>query len=72
MLQVLDPRLFALSECRELAASISQSAELELNALEERRFEGGEFKLRPLESVRLAMRCRQRSDSCGYCSFCAG
>jgi ribose-phosphate pyrophosphokinase len=52
MLQVLDPRLFALSECRELAASIGQSAELELTALEERRFEGGEFKLRPLESVR--------------------
>jgi ribose-phosphate pyrophosphokinase len=52
MPQIHDPRFFALSECRELAASVAQSAGLELAPLEERRFEGGEFKLRPLESVR--------------------
>jgi ribose-phosphate pyrophosphokinase len=49
---VLNPCLFALSESRHLAAQVGQHAGLELSALEERRFEGGEFKLRPLESVR--------------------
>jgi ribose-phosphate pyrophosphokinase len=43
---------FALSESQKLARSISQHAGLPLSALEERNFEGGEFKLRPLESVR--------------------
>ena len=47
-----NPRFFALSECRDLAARVGQYAGLELAPLEERRFEGGEFKLRPLESVR--------------------
>jgi ribose-phosphate pyrophosphokinase len=44
--------LFALAECGELAAQVSREASLTLAPLEERRFEGGEFKLRPLESVR--------------------
>jgi ribose-phosphate pyrophosphokinase len=42
----------ALSESRELAASLSRHASLTLTGIEERAFEGGEFKLRPLESVR--------------------
>jgi len=46
------PRLFALSESQPLGLSVAQSAALTLAPLEERRFEGGEFKLRPLESVR--------------------
>ena len=52
MPQITDPRLFALSECQALAATVGQSAGLALSPLEERRFEGGEFKLRPLASVR--------------------
>ncbi len=47
-----DPCVVALTECRELAAAMAASAGLPLAAIEERRFEGGEFKLRPLESVR--------------------
>jgi ribose-phosphate pyrophosphokinase len=47
-----DPCLIALSECRELAATVGRSAGLTLSPVEERRFEGGEFKLRPLQSVR--------------------
>lgn len=43
---------FALSESRELAARVASEAGLALAALEERHFDGGEFKLRPLESVR--------------------
>jgi ribose-phosphate pyrophosphokinase len=46
------PCLIALRESRELAAAIASEDDLPLIALEERRFEGGEFKLRPLESVR--------------------
>jgi ribose-phosphate pyrophosphokinase len=52
MREVPESRLFALSESRELALSIADSAGLTLAPLEERRFESGEFKLRPLESVR--------------------
>ncbi len=52
MPEIAEPRLFTLSESHELAASIAASAALRLAQLEERRFEGGEFKLRPLESVR--------------------
>ena len=48
----LNPCFLALSESRELASAVGRSAGLELASLEERRFEGGEFKLRPLESVR--------------------
>jgi ribose-phosphate pyrophosphokinase len=46
------PRLVALSESRTLAAAVAAASGLELAPVEERRFEGGEFKLRPLESVR--------------------
>lgn len=52
MREIPDPRLFALSESRDFAQSVARSAGLALTPLEERRFEGGEFKLRPLESVR--------------------
>jgi ribose-phosphate pyrophosphokinase len=46
------PALFALSESRALAAAVGREADLKLASLEERSFEAGEFKLRPLESVR--------------------
>jgi ribose-phosphate pyrophosphokinase len=52
MRELPEPRLLALSESRELALSVAESAGLALAPLEERRFESGEFKLRPLESVR--------------------
>lgn len=42
----------ALSESRPLAAAVARQAGLALVPIEERRFEDGEFKLRPLESVR--------------------
>lgn len=44
--------IFALSESRELAADIARVASLKLQPLEERAFEEGEFKLRPLVPVR--------------------
>ena len=44
--------LFALRESRELGEAIAREAGMELSPLEERAFEGGEFKLRPLVSVR--------------------
>ena len=43
---------FALPESQELASAVSRYARLPLSNLEERDFEGGEFKLRPLQSVR--------------------
>jgi ribose-phosphate pyrophosphokinase len=46
------PALVALSESRDLAAAVAREADLPVVPLEERPFEGGEFKLRPLESVR--------------------
>lgn len=46
------PLLFTLSESRALAIEIGRAADLELSPLEERAFEEGEFKLRPLVSVR--------------------
>jgi len=48
----VDPRFYALTESLELGQAICREAGLELAALEERIFEGGEFKLRPLASVR--------------------
>jgi ribose-phosphate pyrophosphokinase len=42
----------ALSESRELAVDIAGRAGIELAPIEEREFEEGEFKLRPLDSVR--------------------
>jgi ribose-phosphate pyrophosphokinase len=44
--------LFALSESAELGAQIADQARIRLAPLEERPFEEGEFKLRPLSSVR--------------------
>jgi ribose-phosphate pyrophosphokinase len=46
------PCLIALGESRALAARVAAEVDLPLIPLEERRFEGGEVKLRPLESVR--------------------
>jgi ribose-phosphate pyrophosphokinase len=46
------PLVFAPSESRTLAAAAAVEAGLELASLEERQYEGGEFKLRPLQSVR--------------------
>ena len=48
----LAPCFLALSESRDLAARVAAEAKLALAPLEERSFDGGEFKLRPLESVR--------------------
>jgi ribose-phosphate pyrophosphokinase len=45
-------RFFALSESARLAKRVCEEARLHLSPIEERRFEGGEFKFRPLESVR--------------------
>ncbi len=42
----------ALGESRQLAAAVAREAGLPLLGIEERSFAGGEFKLRPLESVR--------------------
>jgi ribose-phosphate pyrophosphokinase len=47
-----EPRFFALSESRAGALAVAGEAGLPLADLEERAFDGGEFKLRPLESVR--------------------
>jgi ribose-phosphate pyrophosphokinase len=44
--------LVALSESRSLGADIARAAGLALLPIEERQFEGGEFKLRPLASLR--------------------
>ena len=44
--------LTSLTESSGLAAAVARHANLPLIPIEERRFEGGEFKLRPLESVR--------------------
>ncbi len=46
------PLLYALSESQTFAEAVGLEAQVSVAALEERRFEGGEFKLRPLESVR--------------------
>jgi ribose-phosphate pyrophosphokinase len=46
------PLIFSLSETRALGLEIARRAGIELAPLEERLFEEGEFKLRPLVSVR--------------------
>jgi ribose-phosphate pyrophosphokinase len=46
------PRFFALGESADLAKHVCEEARLPLSPLEERRFEGGEYKFRPLHSVR--------------------
>lgn len=43
---------FALAETQGLADVVARHAALTVAALEDHRFEGGEFKLRPLQSVR--------------------
>ena len=48
----MQPGFFTLSESGPLGAAVCREAGLKLAGLEERSFEGGEFKLRPLESVR--------------------
>lgn len=45
-------RLVALTESRALATAVAREAGLALLPIEERAFEDGEFKIRPLESVR--------------------
>jgi len=47
-----EPLIFAPGESRALAQAVSQAAGVPLAELEEREYEGGEFKLRPLRSVR--------------------
>ncbi len=47
-----EPLLFAPSESRDLAEAVGRAAGITVAALEERTFEQGEFKLRPLLSVR--------------------
>jgi len=44
--------LFAPAATRKLGAAVARALGCELASLEERRFGGGEFKIRPLESVR--------------------
>jgi ribose-phosphate pyrophosphokinase len=44
--------LVGLSECHGMGVAVAAVAAVPLATIEERRFEGGEFKLRPLESVR--------------------
>ena len=51
-IETLEPRFYALSENVGLGTGTCQEAGLELSALEVRTFEGGEFQLRPLASVR--------------------
>lgn len=46
------PAVAALEESHDLAAAVAREAGFPLLPIEERPFEGGEFKLRPLESVR--------------------
>jgi ribose-phosphate pyrophosphokinase len=47
-----EPLIFAPGESRALGRTLSDKAGIELASLEEREYEGGEFKLRPLQSVR--------------------
>ena len=46
------PLLFSLTESRALAQRVAVAAGIELAPLEERSFEAGEYKLRPIDSVR--------------------
>jgi len=49
---VQEPSFLALSESGSLGAAVCHEAGLSVTPLEERSFAGGEFKLRPLHSVR--------------------
>jgi len=46
------PLILAPAESRALALTASRTSGIELTELEDRSYEGGEFKLRPLQSVR--------------------
>jgi hypothetical protein len=48
--------IFAPNATETLGAAVAQALGCELAALEQRRFDGGEFKIRPLESVRASAR----------------
>jgi ribose-phosphate pyrophosphokinase len=52
MSEAVEPLLFALRESQPLATAIGAIVKLPVAPLEERAFEEGEFKLRPLVSVR--------------------
>src|SRR5882762_227539 len=47
-----EPLVFAPGESRALGQVMSERAGIQLAALEEREYEGGEFKLRPLQPIR--------------------
>ena len=47
-----EPLIFAPTESRALGLAASERSGIALAALEEREYAGGEFKLRPLQSVR--------------------
>jgi ribose-phosphate pyrophosphokinase len=47
-----DPLILAPTESRALALTASRTSGIELADLEDRSYDGGEFKLRPLQSVR--------------------
>jgi len=47
-----EPLVFAPGESRALGQAMSERAGIQLAALEEREYEGGEFKLRPLQPIR--------------------
>jgi ribose-phosphate pyrophosphokinase len=47
-----EPLIFAPSESHALGLAASERAGVPLGSLEEREYDGGEFKLRPLQSVR--------------------
>src|SRR5262249_27296590 len=47
-----DPLILAPTESRALALTASRISGIELADLEDRSYDGGEFKLRPLQSVR--------------------
>jgi ribose-phosphate pyrophosphokinase len=51
------PLLFTLSESRDLGEAISRESGISLAPLEERAFEQGEFKLRPMVSIRERTAC---------------
>ncbi len=53
----LEPGFYVPSESRSLGTATCREAGLQLSGLEERNFESGEFKLRPLESVRGRSAC---------------
>src|SRR4051812_7411281 len=47
-----EPLIFAPSESRSLGLAAGERSGIPVASLEEREYDGGEFKLRPLQSVR--------------------